>query len=671
MGVTVNHAFTSPVGDATGTITVLNTNGLTTTANAAQIIKPSNWNDNHIVQIDGYAGTGFSGTNISGTVDSNGISLSVAPGGGAGDGYNIVQLGTVGTTGTAWSSLSATVGINGSQNITVSQNNSNQIVVVGPNLTPYLTTARASNDAIGLNTALTGNGVAWTVNSSGLSLNVPAFLTTAAQVSHSHGNPTLALTNLSGTTASNSNGLTLSLSAAAGGGGADGYNILAAGTQTAGTAATVNFANGNGITFGMSNSSQITASHNGLTTARASNDAVGLNTALTAGPLAWTVNSSGISLNAGSAAGTTSGFGGNSISGSITHNTAGINISLNHPSWLTTAANSTHSHGNPTLNLTNISGTTASNSAGLTLSLSAGAIPTVTQYFSATNTTFNGTNVSGSITLNTNGLRIDLSAPTPGGGAAINVSAGTTSGNLQTIQFNDGNGVTFGLNGSTVTASVNAGGGGGGGGGTQSFWQPVPFNNSTTLAPIGAGTIVVWPAYQDGVASFSRGIVYISNSISSSSNSSHAGNISLFLGLYTLNGSTLSLASSGSQSYQWTNTSNNSFASIASIRGLTVPINASFNGGDIWCAMMSSTSTTNANWFTARHIIVSGMTQQLVGNIGEASNASRQMLPGWGQFSATSSVLPQSMALSNIRGIGSGASNVGITPYINFVNMTA
>lgn len=45
-------------------------------------------------------------------------------------------------------------------------------------------------------------------------------LTTAAQSDHSHGNPTLALTNLSGTTASASNGLTLSLSAAAPGGGA-------------------------------------------------------------------------------------------------------------------------------------------------------------------------------------------------------------------------------------------------------------------------------------------------------------------------------------------------------------------------------------------------------------------------------------------------------------------
>jgi hypothetical protein len=46
------------------------------------------------------------------------------------------------------------------------------------------------------------------------------YLTTAAQSDHSHGNPTLNLTNISGTTASASNGLTLSLSAAAPGGGA-------------------------------------------------------------------------------------------------------------------------------------------------------------------------------------------------------------------------------------------------------------------------------------------------------------------------------------------------------------------------------------------------------------------------------------------------------------------
>lgn len=240
----------------------------------------------------------------------------------------------------------------------------------------YLTTARASNDGIGLNTAATQ--VTWTVDSGGISLNAGAYLTTAqppgaylttamlsdastafagigestgttagtdlkmtvdtagvnisfpkwittaAASDHSHGNPTLALTNLTGTTASASNGFTLSLSAAAPGAG--GGIAAAAGTQT-GTSGTVAFVDSNGITFGMSGSTRITASHNGLTTARASNDAVGLGTALTAGPLAWTVNSGGISLNAGSAAGTSTGFTGANISASITHNTAGIAIS--------------------------------------------------------------------------------------------------------------------------------------------------------------------------------------------------------------------------------------------------------------------------------------------------------------------------------------------------------
>jgi len=45
-------------------------------------------------------------------------------------------------------------------------------------------------------------------------------------------------------------------------GAGDGYNILAAGTQTANTSGTVAFVNSNNITFGMSNSSQITASFN-------------------------------------------------------------------------------------------------------------------------------------------------------------------------------------------------------------------------------------------------------------------------------------------------------------------------------------------------------------------------------------------------------------------------
>lgn len=216
---------------------------------------------------------------------------------------------------------------------------------------------------------------------------------------------------------------------------------------------TLNFANSNGVTFSNSNGS-VVASHNGLTTARASNDGVGLNTALTAGPLAWTVNSNGISLNASSAAGTTSGFAGNLISGSMTHNTAGLNLSLNHPAWLTTAALSNHSHGNPTLNLTNLSGTTASNSAGFTLSLSAAA-GGVTPVASASNGSFSFTTLAFSnannVTFGTSaGSIITASVAAPGAAAEnnwFNLLGANTAGNTTA------SGSTIGLSGLGVTLS--------------------------------------------------------------------------------------------------------------------------------------------------------------------------------------------------------------------------
>lgn len=78
-------------------------------------------------------------------------------------------------------------------------------------------------------------------------------------------NTTFNGANISGSITNNTNGLQISLSVAPGGGGADGYNIIAAGTQTANTTGTIVFSNSNGLTFGMSNSSIVTASHNGLT----------------------------------------------------------------------------------------------------------------------------------------------------------------------------------------------------------------------------------------------------------------------------------------------------------------------------------------------------------------------------------------------------------------------
>lgn len=347
-------------------------------------------------------------TNLSGTTASNSagltLSLSAAAGGGGADGYNVLAAGTqtATTAGTVLfeNSNGVTFGMSGSTRITASHNG--------------LTTARASNDGIGLATAQ--SNVTWTVNSAGLSLDGRGYAGTGT---------TFNGANISGSVTLNSVGVNLSLSVAPGGGGADGYNMIAAGTQTAATTGTVLFQNGNGITFGMSNSSVVTASHNGLTTARASNDAVGLNTALTAGPLAWTVNSAGISLNAGSAAGTTSGFAGNLISGSMTHNTAGLNLSLNHPAWLTTAMQSN------AVTLSNIrvsAGTTSNLLSALTMA-------------------------------NGNGVSFGLDAGTiTASVAAQSVQTQSTVailGSTGAISFGNANGITFGGNASTVTASHN------------------------------------------------------------------------------------------------------------------------------------------------------------------------------------------------------------------------
>lgn len=287
---------------------------------------------------------------------------------------------------------------------------------VSVNLPAYLTTARASNDAIGLNTALTGNGVAWTVNSSGLSLNVPAFLTTAMASNRGsdfvQANATIAGTNISGTIASN--GLSLSVGA---------Y----------------------------------------LTTAMASNR-----------------GSDFVQANAT--------FAGTSCSGTIASN--GISVSVG--PYLTTADLSQNS----------------SKYAGI-----------------------NGAITGGSITVNTSGVSVNLPAYLTTAMASnaatisnINVSAGAASANLSALVFSNSNGVSFGLNGSTITAS--AAGGGGGAGYTLSYFEPLDFqvmsfgNIATTT--YGQGTLHLQPFVLQAPLTFDRVNMMGSNSFLTTNNTAYA-----------------------------------------------------------------------------------------------------------------------------------------------------
>jgi hypothetical protein len=387
-----------------------------------------------------------------------------------------------------------------------------------------LTTARASNDAIGLATAQ--SNVTWTVNSAGLSLDARGYAGTGT---------TFGGTNVSASVTLNSAGLVLSLSGAAGGGGGGGIaasagtqlatsgtivfansndftfgmsgssqitasfsqsththatfvGALAAGTQTA-TSGTIAFANSNGLTFGMSGSSQITASHNGLTsqTAQTQSNIQGIivsNTTYRTGDVSFS-NANGIT------------FG----------SSAGQAITASH-NGLTSQSNQAFSAAGgssafQTLGFSDTNGVSFSNSGG-------SVVATVrTDYASsvhAHNATFfatSNTTQSSSGTVNissivfagagiasvgvTNGSVV-ISVPSGGGaGDGGNIlAAGTrTAGSNSTLLFSNANGVTFGLDavaGSVMTASVVAPG-------TMGGAELFQLNNASVFSTPGLNSI--------------------------------------------------------------------------------------------------------------------------------------------------------------------------------------
>ncbi len=732
------------------------------TANAMNTSERGNYfytsNNTFANQTHTHGAVAFSGTNASAsfTSASNGLSiqLSAAAAGGAGDGYNILAAGgsTANTTGTVVFSNSNGVsfGLNGatmtashnglttaaqsnhSHNLATTTTNGSQIVVgttnsdgatigVPPFLTTaqpvgaYLTTARASNDAIGLNTALTGNGVSVTANSSGLSINVPAFLTTAAQSghshgvtlnltningttggnsnginlslsavvpaqtvqpvaysaangsanfstltfansggvsfstgtqglyatvktdylttaaqsNHSHGNPSLNLTNLSGTTASNSAGFTLSLSAAnPGGGGA----ALSAGTQSVSTG-TVAFANSNGITFGMSGSNQITASHNALTTARASNDGIGLNTAGT--NVTWTVNSGGISLNAGGYAGTATTFNGTNISGSMTFNSAGLRLDLSGGGGgVTNQTGPNIAAGTQTAT----SGTVAfANSNGITFGMSDSTQVTAS---------FDPINIGASNLGNTAG------------------TTGTIDGKAAQYVFVGSNNITLSqsINGSSATLSF-VGGGGGGASNTQRFgWPP---GNFTVVAAMGNGSFSINRIQPDcGVSATRLDVPFLLSLASSATTNTWGFAATCFGAIYTKNGSTLSSLSSGSTSFSFTLASNSAGSTQViphAIRPMSIPINVNMSAGEYYVGFGISTKTSSVGlsttalgntWSVMGGPIYSSAVPQ-VGDFSATTNTSSGLWGGHGIYSAAISTVPPAVSLSAINQTGS------------------
>lgn len=386
---------------------------------------------------------------------------------------------------------------------------------------------------------------------------------------------------------------------------------ISAGTQS-GSTGTMVFSNSNGISFGMSGSSRVTASHDGLTS-QSNQAASGQNGSFTFQTLLFS-NANGISF------GTSAG-----------------------PA-LTASHNAITSQSNQQMTMF-ATGNTTQSSSGTT---------------NASSLIFRGDGVA-SVGI-TNGSVV-ISVPAGGGGLTnINVSAGTTSQNLSNIVFSNSNGVSFGLNGSTVTASAAGGGGGG-------FTAPGfhPYDDLVqVVGQVGQGTLQFDPQLAPNF-SFDRLGFFVQNTNSSNSSGSHT--LSFWVGLYTRNASTLSLSTSWSVSTAVTHSGTaGSYSRYSGGRLLALTVAAvEIPASRYWIAFLSRTTSGGTNG-TYSNYMVSNVNSQFTGLFGTASNATHQPKLGQGYYSATTSGLPNSVAFSQINGTASLARRM---PVIGFHSNTA
>lgn len=773
MPVTVNHVLTA-----------------TTPDNTSYEIRPSHWNSAHSVAISLATdevikwASAAGGSISSGTLvfsNSNGVSFGM-------------NAGTVTASHNGLTTAAASNHSHGNPTLALT-NLSGTTASNSAGLTLSLSANSPAGGTVNVSAGTTSNNLTNFVlsNSNGVSFGLNGStvtashngLTTAAQSNHSHGNPTLALTNLSGTTASNSAGLTLSLSANAPGAATltvsavgnttvnssgtwanalslRAYGILSAGTSngslllstpdavdftqlsvgnsnlgnTAGdtgvftgrvvfvgtnnitlsgssnggsatisisgasgggaavtasaangsyTVGNLSFSNANGISFGTSAGSAITASHNALTTAAVSNHSHGFSAA--GGSSAFQTlsfsNGGGVSFT------NTNGQVGATVATTYraSNDAIGLNTAQSNVTW-------TVNSSGLSLDARGYAGTGTSNSGGAAFTLNSNGLAFNGNSLAGTSSGFTGANISASITHNTAGLALSMSVAAPGAAAEANPfnllganTAGNTTATGSTIGLSGINLTLSGTNNSVINISAPA---------TSSLSATGQVSISTNGSTISIGVppevtlsrVVYPPDYVQLAAtvatnnSISFNYLSLENyasasafqalfSVSANTHTSASTNtwgLTMDAGVYTRTGSTLSRASSGSQTYSGTY-STNSTASLGGVRVVSVPMNASMTPGEYWFAMRLSSSSVNASMGYSIYAVSGQNTSYLnAAHLGEATNTSHLLYPMNGMFSVTSGALPSSVTLNEILGSGTQGSRANF--YFDVANYT-
>lgn len=141
--------------------------------------------------------------------------------------------------------------------------------------------------------------------------------------------------------------------------------------------------------------------------------------------------------------------------------------------------------------------------------------------------------------------------------------------------------------------------------------------------------------------------------VTNSSNSSGSQTISVWAGIYTKNGSTLSLVSSVLGTLAMTQSGTvGSYSILSGIRNMTVGWTNTILPGDYYFGLVSRTTSGGTN-ASISNLYASNLASGFSGILGASSPASAQMFPGFGYYSATTAGMPNSVAFSDIQGSNS------------------
>jgi hypothetical protein len=225
-----------------------------------------------------------------------------------------------------------------------------------------------------------------------------------------------------------------------------------------------------------------------------------------------------------------------------------------------------------------------------------------------------------------------------------NVSAGTLSNKVSQLAFSNAGSVSFGLNASTVTATANLGAGAAF---TFPYYNPKDAYVQT-LGTGGNGTLFMQPMQVDDVQ-FDRVAVPIFVSATTQNNSTMGLSLSISWGLYTRNGSTLSLLTdyTTSRTFQTGTIGTVNSNSYNGIRLWTMGLTKTLTEGQYYVGMISSVTNTRG---TVSNVVASQLNSSFFGLFGQAYDLTMQYTRGLGFYTTSTNAFPASVAISQLYG---------------------